>query len=177
MKVCQHTGCTSPVFSTHRCLRHQSDRTDDKWLKSLAKRAEKARSLRRQPKPPLQSKTRSSQAILYKEVCDELDRDAVNNGTNICFFCGERIYGSCDHHHLRGRNGSLYTDKRYLIRAHNECHVEIYHGGSTRQLISMNWYVEFLLRLGDKDEISYRKEIKKIKKYLESSLKKYTFDT
>ena len=191
MKVCKHTGCPSPIFSNGFCQRHQNDRTDDKWLRTLAKRKEKrqqsvskfnaipspkALSPQNRHKVPPVSKTRLNQAILYKQICDELDREAVNNGTNYCFFCGERIYGDCEHHHLAGRSGSLFTDKRYIVRAHSECHTEIYHRSTMGGLLMQPWFVAWMERLREKDRTSHGKEIRKLKKHLESSIKKYTFD-
>lgn len=79
-------------------------------------------------------------------------------GTLYCFFCGIELYKQIDVHHLRGRVGELLTDKRYLVLAHNYCHVSRYHSLDSRKLKELRWYSGFMGRLKEKDIKSYDKE-------------------
>ena len=94
-----------------------------------------------------QSKKRVKQDGEYKRVCDEIDREAKANGQWRCFFCGMPLYERADHHHAKGRDGDLLTDKRYIVLAHNDCHVRLWHGTPKSELERYWWYESFNKRL------------------------------
>ena len=161
MKVCLVESCSFPQFGGGYCKRHQYLRPRD------PKQPSKPRySLRRTKPSPISSK-RVIDNKSYREVCKEIDREAIANKEYCCFFCGGEIQGKCDHHHLRGRSGKNMTDKRYIVLGHNECHTEQYHRYTIAQLLETGWYGSFLVRLRNKDKESYDKEMRKLIKYFE----------
>lgn len=157
-KLCKHCG-KYPVFGGGMCKLHQGYR--------VRKEPVEARySLKRVPLSPISSK-RAVDNKSYRQVCDEIDSEAIAEKMYCCFFCGGEIHGRASHHHLRGRSGKLMTDKRYIIISHNDCHAEHYHRYSVSQLLESGWYGSFLVRLRSKDEISYDKEMRKLIKHFE----------
>lgn len=160
MKLCSHCD-KYPVFSKGLCRFHQYLRVD------RPKTPFRALSLKSGSKIPSESKRRSEERVSYKQVCDEIDREAISEKRFDCFFCGGAIQGKADHHHLLGREGENYTNKELLVLAHNRCHVYQYHTCSVSQLVATGWYGGFLVRLREKSDKAFAKEMKKIEKYLE----------
>lgn len=160
MKVCLVENCPLPQFGGGYCKRHQ-------WHRERSGSPSKPRSPLRRTKPPLISNKRLVDNKSYREVCDEIDREAIANKEYCCFFCGGEIQGRASHHHLRGRAGKLMTDKRYIIISHNDCHVDQYHRLTIDQLLETGWYGSFLVRLRKKDEITFEKEMRKLEKYFD----------
>jgi len=76
-----------------------------------------------------------------------------------CFFCGEPVKQP-DIHHLKGRDGDLIYNERYLVRVHRKCHSE-YHDDSVEDI---SWFTSFLLRLREVDRALYEKELNKYDK-------------
>jgi len=134
--------------------------------KAKNKGKEPRSSLRRTKPSPISSK-RVLDNKSYRQVCDEIDREAIAMKEYVCFFCGGEIHGRCDHHHLRGRSGKLMTDKRYIVLGHNDCHTEHYHRYTVSQLLESGWYGSFCARLRMKDEITFEKEMRKLQKYFD----------
>jgi ribosomal protein L37E len=79
-----------------------------------------------------------------------------------CFFCGKEIKEEqlSDTHHLKGRDGDLLTDKKYLVHVHRKCH-DLYHFKSIHK---WPWKDAFLSRLKKLNESLYNKEIAKLDK-------------
>lgn len=96
-----------------------------------------------------QSNKRLKASHEYKKVCDEIDREARLNGKWVCFFCGLPLGDRADHHHLKGRDGDLYTDKRFIVLAHNDCHVRLFHATSESKLKDYWWYEGYRKRLNE----------------------------
>ena len=86
------------------------------------------------------SEKRSKQNSTYSSICKEIDQQAKKNDEWVCFFCGLPLGERADHHHLLGRDGDLFTDKRYIVLAHNDCHVRLWHGMAESDLSSYWWY-------------------------------------
>jgi len=128
-------------------------------------------------KPLQKAEKRRKQEEVYAIVCAEIDADALASGDLSCFFCGKDIRGKCDHHHLRGRDGSLLTDRKYIVRAHNTCHVELYHQSSIWMLMQQEWWLGFMGRLKERDEKTWWGEIRKVEKYLDFKIKQFIFET
>lgn len=110
------------------------------------------------------SKKRANEKIAYKKIIKQIDEESQAIGQYICFFCNEPIYGIADHHHLFGRENKRLLDKKYIVLAHNDCHVFKYHYMSVKQLMQQSWYEGFLARLKSKDTQLYYKELKKQEK-------------
>ena len=100
---------------------------------------------------------RAVQEREYKEVCDEIDREALAAGEYKCFFCGKPIKGKADHHHLRGRSGALLTDKQWIVLAHHDHHLEFHDLPCRKQ----TWREIFMENLRVKDPQTYYKEREK----------------
>ncbi len=104
----------------------------------------------------------------YKEQAREFFDDAVNNGTNQCYFCGEEVKTFQGLHHLKGRTNDYLIDKEWWGVVHNDCHVWKYHQASYEQRIKEPWWSDFMMRLKSKSPELHRKEIAKGEKYLHS---------
>jgi hypothetical protein len=100
---------------------------------------------------------RAKQEDKYKKLCDEIDREAKEGKRYVCFFCWKDIGGECVHHHLKGREEGLLTDKENIIIAHALCHQQ-YHDLPVRK---QPWREGFLERLREKYPDLYYKEREK----------------
>ena len=100
---------------------------------------------------------RAKQEREYAEICKEIDDEARAEGKFLCFFCGKEPRPGHGHHHLRGRIGSLLTDKRYIVIADDQCHRE-YHDLPVRK---QTWREIFMENLREKDPQTYYKEREK----------------
>jgi hypothetical protein len=115
---------------------------------------------------PKQSKTRLKEGKTYKQTKDELRAEMIANGTWNCFFCTKPMKNEKGFHHTHKRDGSYFTDRKYLKPGHNQCHVWDYHQAKIEDLLKQPWYPGFLLRLKELDESLWRKELKKQEKGL-----------
>jgi len=104
----------------------------------------------------------SDKRLFQMEAYDQIkikmnfDRD---KGYLDCFFCNGKIESYYDRHHLKGRKGNLFTDKEWIVPAHNDCHVFKYHALDIARLMELKWYKSFLLRLRLKSEKLWCKEL------------------
>ena len=160
-RQCSVEGCSNKIWGSKLCRYHQ-------YLSPKSKnKGKKPQSPLRHIKPSPISSKRIMDNKSYRQVCDEIDREAIANKEYCCFFCGGEIQGRAQHHHLKGRSGSLMTDKRYIVLGHSTCHTEQYHRYTVAQLLETGWMGSFLVRLRNKDEISFAKEMRKLIKYFE----------
>lgn len=148
MKTCLAPACRSNIFSHKFCKRHQYLRTDDKFKrKGINKR----------------SPGRSDEEREYRQVCDEIDEEAIKTDRRECVFCGWRItseqWDDRVHHHQFGRAGKLLTDKRFIKLAHWECHQD-YHQKSVSLLW---WWRDYMERIKN-DTRLFNKETKREEK-------------
>jgi hypothetical protein len=118
------------------------------------------RSPRKEQNIPPESKKRKKEHKTYLEQIKLFWKEAVNDGTNYCFFCGEKMESRDNVHHMKGRTGNYYLDKEFWGNAHNECHGD-YHFKGVEWLMQQFWYKGFLDRLRLKSEELYQKEFKK----------------
>ena len=159
MKICSELNCNSPVFSNSYCKYHQ-------YKRKMRGGDLYERKPRQKRKPiPKESKKRKEEHKYYAQHCKELTQELkdANNGRIFCFFSGREITGKPVYHHLRGRSGDFYTDKRWLVPCLNKYH-NMYHFTPIEKLIQESWYPEFLIKLREKAEDLYNKEIKKREK-------------
>jgi len=99
----------------------------------------------------------------YRKVCNELDQELKDNGNWRCFFTNSHLPDKASHHHLRGRTGSLLTDKQFIVPVLDNPHL-LYHDMSVDKLSQLSWYPVFLENLRRKSETLYQKEIDKTNK-------------
>lgn len=161
-KVCDEPNCTNNIFGGGKCLRHQWKRKD-KPTKSKNKPSVPL-SPRKRYIIPKQSETRKKQSVTYKEVKDEIITELKAQGKYDCFFCTKPMGKEKGFHHLKGRDGDKFIDKKYLVPGHSLCHVFIYHPATVEQLLKIEWYQGFLNRLKSIDLSLYREELKKQEK-------------
>ena len=100
---------------------------------------------------------RAKQEREYADVCDELDRELEEQKKLYCFFCGEPLSENWIHHHLRGREGALLSNKDYLVVGHFECHQQFHDLPVKKQ----KWREIFMENLRVKDLQTYYKEREK----------------
>lgn len=155
MKTCTAENCSRPIFGGLFCKYHQ-------WQRRL-RGGDLYKPKPRTPKPPIpkESKQRIEEYKTYKQTTQEMWDEAVATKTNKCFFCDEVMAHRENLHHLKGRNGSLYIDREWLVLAHQFCHVDQYHRMTSEQLQNLSWYSGFLQRLRAKSEELYSKEVGK----------------
>jgi len=122
------TNCSYPVFSNKMCLRHQIERTDDKWIRTLEKKKVSSQGLKTSLVRSSQIANKPRKAI--NKVSDKMKenlalyrvlRDQYLKDHPVCQFpnCTST---ELDLHHLAGRCGSLLTDVRNfcgLCRTHH----------------------------------------------------------
>lgn len=92
------------------------------------------------------SAKRKKEDVIYKRVCDEIDKEAQGNDEWVCYFCLFPLGERADHHHAKGRAGSLFTDKKFILLAHHECHMQ-WHFTPHSHLSSFSWWDDFKKRL------------------------------
>jgi hypothetical protein len=132
--------------------------------KSKQNKTVEAQSLKSRAKIPHQSPKRKITADIYRQITQDMWDNAVKNGANYCFFCGEKMTKREDNHHLKGRDGFLFIDPDWLVLAHNDCHFWKYHKLSIEVLSKLPWWNSFLTRLQAKSEELYQLEMKKFEK-------------
>jgi len=158
MKQCSSEGCDNPIFSNDYCKWHQHMRTDKKWLKTILKQHKKGNT-----KIKSKSEKRIDQDLIYKLAKAERKKELIAESEYRCIFCTLPFYDTVtpDWHHLKGRDGDLFIDKRYLYPAHTKCHIEDYHQATVKHMKMMFWYEGFLNRLKDIDIDLWNKEKRK----------------
>lgn len=92
------------------------------------------------------STKRTREDRIYKKVCDEIDQEAKDKDEWVCFFCQNELGERADHHHAKGRSGTLLTDKRFILLAHNPCHM-LWHAVPHSHLTGYIWWEDFMKRL------------------------------
>lgn len=100
---------------------------------------------------------RARQIKTYRQLIVKMDKEARENGTYNCFFCGEPIKGACEHHHLHKRIEDDLTDGENIVLVHAVCHRE-YHDLPVRK---QKWREIFMENLRAKDPQTYYKEREK----------------
>lgn len=93
------------------------------------------------------SPKRKKDDVIYKRVCDEIDKEAKEKDEWVCYFCQNELGERADHHHAKGRSGTLLTDKRFILLAHNDCHVNKWHHTAHSDLVDLWWWDDFNKRL------------------------------
>ena len=151
--ICQEPGCNNPVFGGGYCKYHQYKRRMYKG--DLYKPPEYQHYY-----IPKEGKKRKVERVYYVVQIKWFWDESVENGTDFCIFCGEHMEKRDNIHHMRGRTGDYYLDKKWWVNAHNDCHL-YYHRATVEQLSKETWYKGFLERLKEKDPQSYQKEINK----------------
>jgi hypothetical protein len=163
VNTCKADNCDRNCFGGGYCSYHQFFRRKqggDLFVRKAKKQAKEPRSTSKGKKIPQQSEKRKITAQIYREICQQIWDDAVNNGVNRCFFSGEKMEQREDFHHLAGRDGYLFIEEEWLVLAKRKYHT-MYHSYSVDQLKSTPWYGGFLLRLMAKDQSLWDKEAKK----------------
>ena len=156
MKLCIVNDCSRPQFGGGYCAYHQYIRRKHGGDLYKPKPRQKRKPI------PKESKKRKEEHKYYTQHCKELTQELkdANNGRIFCFFSGREITGKPVYHHLRGRSGDFYLDKKWLVPCLNKYH-NMYHFTPIEKIMQESWYPEFLIKLREKAEDLYKKEIKK----------------
>jgi hypothetical protein len=168
MKTCNADNCSNPQFGGGYCRYHAYMRRmkgGDLYARGQKKPVEPRSGLKRTKVSPVSEK-RKEQAKTYKQVKDEIRAELISTGNYNCFFCGKPMNSEKGFHHTKGRDGTKYIEKKWLVPGHNQCHVWDYHQAKIKDLIEQPWYPAFLSRLRDLDEGLYQTELKKQEKGL-----------
>ena len=108
-----------------------------KWAPSTFKQR---KSKNRAQKPiKRRSDKRKLEEMKYRVVCLEIDTEARESKRMGCYFCGRDVEDA-EHHHLKGRDGDLLTEKKYIKRVHHKCHHE-YHSLPVEKI---SWHPHFM---------------------------------
>lgn len=151
---CNETNCDANVFGGLKCRYHQ--------FKRHMKGGDLYKPKTRQKnKIPQESKKRKEENKTYKQVKDELRQELIARGEWNCFFCMGPMGTEKGFHHTHKRDGTYFTDRKYLKPAHNNCHVDNYHQARIEDLLKRSWYQGFLSRLRELDESLWRIELRK----------------
>lgn len=163
MNTCSIKGCSNPVFGGGVCKYHQYTRhmKGGDLFKRAKKKPVEPRSPAKGTPIPKESKKRKEEHKYYKEVKQEIRQELEAIKAYNCFFCGQPMGTEFGFHHLMGRDGTWYLDKKYMVPAHNDCHVFKYHSFTVEQLLKEAWYSDFLSRLKSLDPKLWEKEMKK----------------
>lgn len=160
--TCDEPNCTQKVWGGLKCKFHQYLRRmagGDLYKQGSKPRSPKSNTIhRRTPK-------RATDERYYAVQAKEFFQDAVNNKTNHCFFCGEKVNTFQGLHHLQGRRNKNLLDFSLIVIVHNSCHL-FYHRATVEQLQATSWYNGFLSRLRSKSIDAYNKELRKLQKSL-----------
>lgn len=112
---------------------------------------------------PIKKKTKklSSEERIYEKVKAELRAELILAGKWTCFFTGEGLPANYNKfHHLKGRKGQYLTNKKYIVPALDEPHLN-YHDLSVKKLKTFDWYEVFLSNLKKGFPDLYEKELLK----------------
>ena len=105
---------------------------------------------------------------VYNRVKAELEQELKEQGKWVCFFSGILIpenltWKDVAWHHLKGRDGELISDKKFIRPVANEYHTgdEGYHNKPISTLKDTWWWEGFLARLKEADyDLWYRETLK-----------------
>ena len=160
-KQCQAENCDRNVFSHNYCQVHQYMRTDKKWLKNVLKQHKKGNTRIKH-----KSDKRTKEDIVYKKIKSDREYRLKRDGQWRCIFCNIPFVDSYtpDWHHLKGRDGDLMINPKYLYPAHTCCHIRDYHQATVDHMKSMFWYEAFLERIKEIDIDLWKKEKRKERK-------------
>lgn len=109
------------------------------------------------------SKKRASETPEYKRVCKEIRADPA---LRFCIFCLLPTNLPGEIHHLEGRDGDLYAEKKNLFLSHHDCHFH-YHHSTVEMLLKLTWYMPFVRRL---ETINFRVHMKEINRLDKSGI-------
>ena len=141
-KVCQCEECSNPVFSHNYCRFHQALRTDEKWLKTIAKNKQKGRDSqvakavkRNSYIIPKFSAKRLSDLVTYRPIRDEYQKEHPICEVHDCDKPANNL------HHKMGRIGfaddwarfegiKLLWDVRFFMNCCETCHPQRIHENS-----------------------------------------------
>jgi len=144
MKSCSEPGCNYPVFSKGLCRSH--------WQYKHGRPI------------PKRTKKRGKQEKEYLDKRQQFieKKRQENHGILVCIFCGKRIFGMPDIHHLMGRDDETLLDERFWGLAHNKCHVYEYHSKSWQDI---EWWDNYLDTIrSDYPQEILEKELKRMNK-------------
>lgn len=150
MKTCSEPGCTSPQFGGSFCRYHQ-------WKRKLKGGDLYSPKPKKQKAIPKESKKLKKEREYYSIQAHRFFDEAVQNGTNICIFCGEKVSKFEGLHHWFGRVGQYLHDKQHWSVVHNDCHAYKYHKFTVQQMTE-EWGQAFWDRL-EKFNSSLREKI------------------
>ena len=156
MKICTEAGCKNPQFGGFKCRYHQ-------YIRHM-RGGDLYKPKKKQKAIPKESKKRKEEKKTYKQVKDELREELKAKNEWVCFFCTKDMKDEKEFHHLKGRDGQNFIDKKWLVPAHGKCHVLDYHMAKVKDLMEQKWYPGFLERLRKIDTQLYYKEIVKQEK-------------
>lgn len=163
-KECIVDGCHYPRFAKGYCKNHQYLRSDNK-NKSMKNNlgTNRPRIKKSGSNIAYRSKKRSKEEIEYSKICKEIDNERKDTSQWKCYFCGKPFMPNekPEHHHLKGRDGDLLTDKKFIVLAHHKCHVLEYHSLPVSKIW---WFDKFLNRLKKEYPKLYIKEKEKLNK-------------
>ena len=164
--ICKNCSREEYIIGIGLCLRCH---TKQKNIEKLAKLKDTPQARHSASKPlsrskgkivPLRTQSRLKQEIQYKKVCDEIDNEKRLAKAFNCFFCGEPINGSREHHHLQGRTGANLVNKKYIVLSHHQCHFD-YHNISVKKI---KWFLGFIDRVREIDGMLAYKQLLKLNK-------------
>lgn len=161
---CIVKDCNNPVLAKgyckyHQYLRNKTTNKQQQYKKGISRPRIKNNALN----IAYRSKKRSKEETAYIKICHNLDNKAKGTSKWICYFCGKPLTPNekPEHHHLKGRDGNLLTDEKYIVFAHHKCHVQEYHAISVHKIY---WFKDFLKRLKKDYPELYDKENEKLTK-------------
>ena len=166
--TCNEPGCSNLQWGGGFCKYHQ-------YRRHMAKGDLHVRKKKDKSSIPKESKKRKQEKLTYAQQIKLFWEQSVVDGTDFCFFCGEKMAQRDNIHHLKGRTNDYLNDKEWWVNAHQQCHVEDYHQSSWEQRIKQPWWDNFMARLKSKSEELWRKEMNKGDKYLQN-ISKPLFD-
>lgn len=135
--TCKAPNCDRPIFGGGYCKYDQYRRRmqgGDKYMPNKPKYTPlQPRSPESNTSIPRRTKKRLNDEKYYAIQAKEFFYDAVNNKTNICVFCGEKVTRFEGLHHWKGRVGKYLLDKQWWSIVDNDCHL-FFHRATFTQL-------------------------------------------
>jgi hypothetical protein len=129
-----------------------------KWAQGTSEQRKSSQQPKKAIKP--RSDKRRLEEQEYKRICDEIDAEAMETKQMRCYFCSKDVEDA-EHHHLKGRDGDLLTDRRYIKRVHSQCHFD-YHNTPVKKI---KWFAGYLATLQWAGEaMLYNREREKYRK-------------
>lgn len=153
-KTCKEEGCTFPLFARGWCKGHYNT------LYLLPKQKDKPKKSYTIPRRT-EDRSKEDQVYLKKRLKFIVAQMLLDPyGFIYCIFCGKRIHGDPDLHHMDGREGDKLLDEKDWSLAHHDCHMD-YDSQPWRKLIWWNGYIE---RIELSHPHIYKKELKRMDK-------------